>query len=62
MRPIGNTFLGSRQIIGTSLAIRHISSIGGDHHPPPGPVITIYPPLTLALVHKRQPLSDGRLL
>jgi hypothetical protein len=62
MRPIGNTFLGSRRIIGASLALRHISSAGGGHHSSPGPVIAIYPPLTLAPVHKWQPLSDGRLL
>jgi hypothetical protein len=62
MRPIGNIFLGSRRIVGALLALRHISPVGGGHHSPLGPMIAIYSPLTLALVHKRQPLSDGRLL
>ena len=62
MRPIGNTSLGSRLIIGALLDFRHISFTGGGHHSPPGLVIAIYLPLALALVHKRKSLSDGRPL
>ena len=62
MRLIRNIFLRLRRIVDVLSALLHISSDGGGHHLPPDPVIAIYPPLILALVHKWQLLSDGRLL
>ncbi len=62
MRLVGNTFLDSSWAVGALLDLPHISSAGGGHHVRPGLVIAIYPPSILALVHKWQPLSEGRLL
>jgi hypothetical protein len=62
MHLIKNISLRLRQTIDVLSVPLNTSPVGVGHHLPPDSVTAICPPLTLVLVHKWQPLSDGWLL